>query len=380
VVAAGRAYAQVQQFDDPSPAFSLDEPAPPSAPYPSPAEAAEAGSADEAPELAWVPPPEPNPGAGLRLRENGEQGYLGLLESPAFAPRSYLYYGTPVGPDFARRHLLFALEYALNLPFFSDLRRKASDGKRWAGAVTLTFQGALRMLAAPSNPVRMPTYLPTLSGQVFHITHGAYPILVGFRFGVFHYSNGQEGCLFNPRLRDGSYACLVADWRVQDPQRELNRVNGDFATSGWLLDLHARVHRVNSQGVAIAHLSGGLSAWANAQRTSVQMYPAVRRLWGWGRLSFELEGRHQIGRSAVAARTAVHGYPNSGPRIPRAAGVLELEFDPYWLSGIGLFVRYYGGRDFYNAFFVDHLQQFAAGVVWQTERPLRFKRASPSLY
>lgn len=382
LLAVGRAHAQTEplEAEGESSELSAAEQAGPSAQYPPSAHAAEGDAGDLVTQLAWVPPAEPNPGEFVRLRENGEQGYLGLLESPAFAPRSYLYYGTPVGPDFARRHLLFALEYALNLPFFSDLRRKARDGKRWAGAVTLTFQGALRMLSAPSNPVRMPTYLPSLAGQLFHITHGVHPILVGLRFGVFHYSNGAEGCLFNPRLRDGAFACVLSNRGVQDPQRELNRVNGDFATSGWLLELHARIHRVNTQGVAIAHLSGGLSAWANAQRTSMQMYPSVRRLWGWGRLGFELEGRHQIGRSAVAARSAVHGYPNSGPRIPKVAGSLELEFDPYWLSGIGLFVRYYGGRDFYNAFFVDRLQQFAVGVVWQTERPLQFKRASPPLY
>ena len=36
------------------------------------------------------------------------------------------------------------------------------------------------------------------------------------------------------------------------------------------------------------------------------------------------------------------------------------------------FVRYYGGRDFYNAFFVDSIQQFAAGLSWDGERPLKF--------
>jgi hypothetical protein len=28
---------------------------------------------------------------------------------------------------------------------------------------------------------------------------------------------------------------------------------------------------------------------------------------------------------------------------------------------------------FYNAFFVDSLQQFAAGLAWDGERPLKFK-------
>jgi hypothetical protein len=79
-----------------------------------------------------------------------------------------------------------------------------------------------------------------------------------------------------------------------------------------------------------------------------------------------------LGRSAVTLRTGMAGYPDTGPHVPKVAGYVEAVFNPYWLTGFGFFVRYYGGRDFYNAFFVDSIQQFAAGLAWDGERPLKF--------
>lgn len=304
-----------------------------------------------------------------------EADYLALADAPLFLPRSYLYWGTPVGPKGQRQDLTFALEYALHLSIYSNLRNQALDGKSWAGAVTLSFEGDLRMLNIDSKPVRMPSYRPNLSGQLFYVWHRPQPMLFGLRAGVYHYSNGQEQCTFDRSLTDDSAGCRQATDEVgDDASAKLNRINGNFSSNGWLLELNGRAHQVNSKGVAIAHLSAGFSIFGLIDRGPGAMEPALERLYGWGRLSWNLEAKKRFGWAAMTLRGTASYYPSTAQGMPSKSFQGELVLGPYWLTGLGFFARYYGGRDHYNAFFVDSIQQFAAGLAWDGERPLKFKR------
>ena len=304
-----------------------------------------------------------------------EPDYLALADAPVFLPRSYLYWGTPVGPKEHRRPLVFAMQYALHLPIYSNLRDQALHGKNWAGAATLSFEGELRMLAIPSKPVRMPSYRPSINAQLFYILHGDAPTLFGLRLAAFHYSNGQERCAYDTSLTDDTDDCYALLRTVDDPVNQLNRYNGNFSMNGWLLAVHGRVHELNVHRVAIAQLSVGLSARGNLPGTAGSMDPATRRLYGWGQLGAEVAARRRFGWASLGARAAVAFYPDSGPHIPTTSGLVELIIGPYWLTGFGIFGRYTGGRDSYNAFFVDRIQQFAAGLSWDGERPLKFDEA-----
>ncbi len=328
------------------------------------------------------PAPEPNdaaqhdqapPEQGKKVFDE-EADYLALADAPIFLPRSYLYWGTPVGPKYAREDLTFGLEYALHLPVYSNLRDQALNGKSWAGAVTLTFEGDLRMFNSESKPVRMPSYRPNLNGQLFYIWHRPAPVLVGLRFALEHYSNGQEQCAFDRNLPDESDACRQATDAVANPARQLNRINGNFATNGYIFELYGRIHQTNSKGVAIGHLSAGFGAFGMLQRGSLALEPYMRRLYGWGRLSLNLEAKKRMGWATMTARLSGTFYPSTDGSTPNKSGIVEAVMAPYWLTGLGLFVRYYAGRDFYNAFFVDSIQQFALGIAWDGERPLKFKR------
>ena len=323
------------------------------------------------PAAADVPSGEEPASSGEPTQE--EPDYLALADAPVFLPRSYLYWGTPVGPSEQREPLVFALSYALHLPVYNDLRDQALAGKAWAGAATISFEGDLRMLAIASKPVRMPSYRPSISGQLFYIVQREAPLLLGLRAGAFHYSNGQEHCTFDEALSDESEACTSRVSAVRDPGRELNRVSGDFTMNGWLLELHGRVHQLNVHQVAVAQLALGLQVAGNLPLGVGSMTPALRELYGWGRLGAELDARRRFGWAGLGARGAVAFFPNSGAGVPSTSGLVELTIGPYWLAGFSFFARYYGGRDFYNAFFVDRLQQFAAGLSWDGERPLKFK-------
>jgi hypothetical protein len=345
----------------------------------------QSGSADDAPPpTSAQQEPEPEmelvvkavekePDAPVDPDPEGEMDYLALADAPVFLPRNYLYWGSPTGEKGHRQPLIFALEFALHLPFYNDLRDKALLGKKWAGAATLSFEGDLRMLAEESKPVRMPSYRPTISGQVFYIWYRAHPILFGLRSGFYHYSNGQERCTFDVNQSDDTEVCREVTARVTNPARALNRVSGNFATNGFLLEANARLHRTNARGVAIAHLSIGFAVAGNFRAGKWGLEPGLRRFYGWGRLRGAVEAKRVFGRSALTLRTAIAGFPDTGPNVPPVSGELEAVIAPYWLTGFGLFVRYYGGRDFYNAFFVDSIQQFAAGLAWDGERPLTFR-------
>jgi len=327
------------------------------------------------------PAPEPHKGEAEgddEHRFDSEADYLALADAPIFLPRSYLYWGTPVGPEFASEDLVFALEYALHLSIYNNVRDQALNGKRWAGATTLSFEGDLRMLATESKPVRMPSYRPNLSGQLFYIWHRAQPVLFGLRTGVYHYSNGQEQCTFDQSQREDSQGCRDATDKVVDPSRSLNRENGNFSSNGWLLELNGRAHQVNSKGVAIAHLAAGFSVFGLVNQGPGAMDKSLQRLYGWGKLSWNLEAKKRFGWATVTLRGQATFHPSTDAQTPNKSFQSELTLGPYWLTGLGFFARYYGGRDFYNAFFVDKIQQFAAGLAWDGERPLKFKREDPS--
>jgi hypothetical protein len=303
-----------------------------------------------------------------------EADYLALADAPVFLPRSYLYWGTPTGPKYAREDLTFALEYALHLSAYSNVREQALDGNRWAGAVTLTFEGDLRMFNSESKPVRMPSYRPNLNGQLFYLWHRPQPVLFGFRFALEHYSNGQEQCAFDRNQPDESDVCRQATDAVTNPARQLNRISGNFATNGWIMELNGRIHQTNSKGVAIGHLAAGFGVFGMVQRGSLALEPYMRRLYGWGRLSANLEAKKRFGWATMTVRANGAFYPSTAGITPNKSISVEAVIGPYWLTGLGFFARYYGGRDFYNAFFVDSIQQFAAGLAWDGERPFKFKR------
>ncbi len=303
-----------------------------------------------------------------------ESDYLALADTPLFLPRNYLYWGTPVGPRGHREPLIFGLEYALHLPVYNNVRAQLLRGLGWAGAVTLSFEGALRMLSTVSKPVRMPSYRPSLSGQLFYAWHREHPLLFGLRSSLYHYSNGQERCSFDETLTDTSRACLTTIRTTRNLRESLNRTSGNFSTTGWLLELHGRIHQVNSYGVALGHLSLGLGYAGFFTSFAGALDPPTRALYGKGRVEGSVEGKRRLGWASLTARGAVSHYVQSDPRVPSTAGQMEVVLSPYWLTGLGFFARYYGGRDSYNAFFVDRLQQFSAGVAWDGERPLKFWR------
>lgn len=298
----------------------------------------------------------------------------GYFDAPVFLPRSYLYWGSPVGGDVAPEKLIFALEYAFHLPAYNNLREAAARGAGWAGAATLSFAGALRMLAQTSSPVRMPSYRPSLSGQLFRILYGRFPLLTDLHLELAHHSNGQEYCIFDATLKDETEACRVAVDEVQDPAESLNRYTGNFSNNSVLIGVDVRGHEVDALGHALGHLGAGFTLSVILPEEVANSPLKLRRQYGNGDVASYVEVRHRFGRSDVRLSAHVRHFFGTDPSVPTTSGILQVVLRPYRLVGFGFFARYYGGRDFYNAFFVDRIQQFATGLSWDGERPLTFHR------
>ncbi len=91
----------------------------------------------------------------------------------------------------------------------------------WKANVLFTFQFRLRALQDASNPIRSPSYMPRLTGQLMK-AYGGNPgspnagrrNVVGFVGGVGHHSNGGDWCVFAVALR-----CPVRCCRRSGPRR-----------------------------------------------------------------------------------------------------------------------------------------------------------------
>ena len=99
----------------------------------------------------------------------------------------------------------------------------------------------------------------------------------------------------------------------------------------------------------------------------------MRALYGDAQVAVHSEVKKRLGWMALTVRSDVAGFHGTGIGVPKYGGRLEIVVDPYWLTGLAFFARYYGGRDYYNAFFVDRVQQAVVGLAWDGERPLKFQ-------
>lgn len=230
--------------------------------------------------------------------------YEGFAAAPVFLPRSYLYWPSPSGQRGARQPLVMGVEYAFHLPMYNDLRSKVARGAPWAGAVTLSFAGALRMLSAPSHPVRMPSYRPSLTAQVFRIHPLPLPVIWGLGLELAHHSNGQEDCVFDASLPAGSPSCREIIAAVVSPSQQLNRRTGNFSNNSLGLDFDVRVHWLDGHGMATSHLAAGLGLAANLPPGLGGVLREMRPLYGVATLRTHIELQWQM-RRAVSLRASV---------------------------------------------------------------------------
>jgi hypothetical protein len=277
----------------------------------------------------------------------------------------------------------------------------------WSGGTMLVLVPMFRIRqltdkAAPSSPVRTPSFMPKLTlqyvaarriGGYVHASEAEYP-LSAMIFGISgtfgHYSNGQAGCFrANEQVKtDGSGDCVINP-NAGVTADTLNTVDGSFST--WYLQ--AQTH------IRFAHYRDSLPLFTFTMHAGVDWHPSFLEPIGgmdtalaavYGRLrpfgGVELMRRSQWGCPASfllawlpcgggRVRTSVSAeYIATHPvGISSVATTSELAWTFSRWAGFGPILRLHTGQDYYNIALGHELNVLQYGFTFDLERdqPIR---------
>lgn len=275
----------------------------------------------------------------------------------------------------------------------------------WIKTVVITPMVRLRMLKEESAPVRTPSYMPKLDAQLIHIdtTSNVHPwlgkgagllqvTLTNFALTVGHHSNGQDGCLFTEQTVVEK-TCQYVGARPQMPT--VNRKDGSFSTDyvratvdrTWLTAPSAKMDAERQATSSGKRLSSNLRS-AGERSVSlgafVEVHPVLNgygglstEQWEWfGRARLDVHGSYTsvsrflwrnsapgLFHISVAGRVRDRTHPDvSKLSIDAQTG---FTFDPH---GMGFFLRYYHGQDYYNLGYATQIQTGQIGVRFESGR------------
>jgi hypothetical protein len=208
----------------------------------------------------------------------------------------------------------------------------------------------LRMLDAPSFPVRTPSYMPRLA---------IFLRLLGNQFltvSASHYSNGQEDSTF---LADGS----------------LNLRSGNFRTNFVEGGLQGAIAANQTSGSVLGY------RLAFEYHPSDWMDDDIRNLYPPRRLHVGLEQLFQVHRGIARLLGAEMRFTEDvtwymGGVVPdarrgpsRLGGWYSVSFKPSWLQELTIFINAYVGPDYYNIHFLERLSVLRIGLGTRRSAP-----------
>ncbi|NVJ21565.1 MULTISPECIES: hypothetical protein [Myxococcus] len=303
--------------------------------------------------------------------------------TPFFLDRSYVF-GSPshirrVGDPYSPAPLLFEAQVAPNL-FFPQLhaghfRKKTGE---WFLSAVLTPSIHLRLLNTPSAPVIPPSYIPKATFQVAHLRMLPGPkenararrgLMLAANLIVGHYSNGQDGCYFSNQMRVNG-ACSPPPEQGELP---LNELTGSFSTNFLRGELHALGALAADQELDSAWLVGGGSflelntAVGPGGIADYQRNVYGDGNWGVSVLGERLWNQHRF-QLEIAVSAPFGETPHRGATVSAEATAL-----PYWGAGFGVFARYIHGQDYYNILFLERVNLWQFGLVFELSPGARLK-------
>jgi hypothetical protein len=248
----------------------------------------------------------------------------------------------------------------------------------------------LRMFEQVSRPVRTPSYMPRGQAQMIW-ARNLSPVAQAFvraaggplaeveqvslweaHVIVGHHSNGQDGCFWQDEERDGDDECVSVLPIVGE--RQVNKQDGSFSTNFIRVGMNYRRNYLDRD------------LWANREwgfRADFEYHPR-----GWvDSVMVDLYGRARTGLAgtyatrelrwcpkradATGSVQAIAGHPESvWPVIVTA----QFSCFPTRQGGWGIFVRYYGGQDYYNLGLLDNIQRVHVGATFNQSGFFRFRR------
>jgi len=275
-------------------------------------------------------------------------------------------------------------------------RRVLEDGAASGWQASITPMVRLRMFREDSSPVRTPSYMPKVTVQHARFANlskvkpeadeDAYstgPVRMWLfdlvPFG--HHSNGQNNCLFLPRADPPGGACAAPG---PGDAADVNLLDGSFSTNYAELMVHYGRLRLDSKGAPETEYATR-SEWRIG--VGIQVHPegypggsiesALAARYGTTRLIVESmaawrPGR-RFGRLEIAGRLE---YIGDVPDVPSLIARVEAAALPAKWGGAGVFVRYYGGQDYYNLRFATSIHRLIVGGTFQRDSFLSFAMRS----
>jgi hypothetical protein len=277
------------------------------------------------------------------------------------------------------RNLLFE-GYASNHYFLfnqlGDPVWQAKGGTAFAMPISMVF--TVRMVNDFSSPVRTPSYqIRPLFLQTFHLRRDADRKsfwLLNESVGFMHYSNGQAGCTYRG-FAEVNDDCVATDAALA-ALRIANTHDGSFSTNFIPLIVNLRRGKLRSARDPLdwqwtvgaefqIHPIGGLPGSPDIQQAST-----------YGQHQFSLRAEHEKRLGAMTSRWIgvwrVAGdftkrIGGGAPNPPTFSSV-ETSYIFDKAGSFGGFVRFNGGRDYYNIHFQEAANFLVFGVKWDLGR------------
>ena len=265
-------------------------------------------------------------------------------------------------------------------------RARGGKVKQFAVAISGTPGVRLRMFESVSSPVRTPSYMPRGDFQFIWARNVAPFVqeLTGRSTDnqvsiweahavVGHHSNGQDGCFWQDEERIDE-VCVSVTPIVGE--RQVNKHDGSFSTN------YVRF------GVNYSRNTLDENLWARREwgfRADIEYHP---RAWVddqmvdiYGRTRFKLGGNIASREFSWCPKRvegnggleAIVGHPDS---VWPVAVTAQFTCFPAPRGGWGVFVRYYGGQDYYNLGLLDNIQRVQVGATFNQSAFFRFRRTA----
>ncbi|HEY3121562.1 MAG TPA: hypothetical protein VGL15_13115 [Vicinamibacteria bacterium] len=309
-------------------------------------------------------------------------------------------------------------QFALHVFFWDNFHRLyEAQGRHSAVAFSFTPLIRVRILRAASDPLKTLSWMPKVDAQWVRAYRQDVPSLLPEHartltvYGTLgHHSNGQDECLYQPRLPEDDRVCPPPAAR----DLTVNYPNGNFSTNYIRLGaVHRWLTLVPFGGgrVARSSISLGLVGETNPRWLHIGgvLPEVIRPFYGANRIRLLAEHERRLGSVSPSAGGFWQGslrftgsldyidkQPGTGPLLSSGEGatplevlyrpaggssrwraIIEAAWHPDWMRGWGVEARYYHGQDYYNIQFVRDIHWFQAGIVFDAGEFQLFQRPPP---
>ncbi len=276
----------------------------------------------------------------------------------------------------------------------------STDGRAYRVGfdLSITPEIDIRMYNTPSLPIRHPSYKPQVIGNLTYYfpNHRDGKITgvhkLNFQLKAEHYSNGDEGCLFQEDSETVEFK--NGEWRKvcqSDSGKTINNLDGEFSSTFFTVGAYYHYSWLGQDGTEKqafrSHLLVDLQPYwlrlpGSAVPTQQRIYNPDFKLSGylaWYSRTFEIFGGFKYFASIDAAYFPMIVYSNDHDLAPYVTPY-DVDLKLGWLPdnkkilrGWSFYGGFYGGQDPYNVEFRHKVAQVDVGLMSTSSLQFRMR-------